>query len=209
MRSDLIGIVALVLLTATEAALQAQHGGLATYRDPKYGVSFSYRAEWTADPRLGFYLGANILQPVDGDTEAAKALMKVGFNNAVDGLYSGTYLDGVEFVYFVAPETNQTACYQRIRSFEETESSSKAHPVVINGVTYLHLLAGDGGLSHGASRDMYAAYLAKRCYLFESGIHTMSGADDTRPLTRSQFAALRVRLASVMRSVRVSPEPVR
>jgi hypothetical protein len=205
MRFHLHGVVAIVWLAAVGPGLCAPAQKLATYHDPKYGVSFAYPAEWTADSHRGFYLGSDILTPAVAGSGASEALMKVGFNNADDGLYPGTNLDGVEFVYFVAPETTQSACYARIRGSEDkTQGDRKAAGIVIGGVSYLHLKTGDAGLGHGADRDLYAAFVGKQCYLFEAGIHTSNGGD-SKPLTRMQHAALRARLNAVMQSVRISP----
>jgi hypothetical protein len=196
-----VGIVWFVSGWAGAAPAQT----LATYHDPKYGVSFAYPAEWRADPHLGFYLESDILAPAVAGSGAPEALMKVGFNNADDGLYPGTNLNGVEFVYFVAPETTQAACYDRIRGLEDkSQGDRKAAGIVIGGMSYLHLKTGDAGLGHGADRDLYAAYVGKLCYLFEAGIHTSNG-DDPKPLTRVQYAALRARLKAVMQSVRIRP----
>jgi hypothetical protein len=205
MRFHLHGVVAIVWLAVVGPGLCARAQKLATYHDPKYGVSFAYPAEWTADPHLGFYLETDILAFSVAGSGESEALMKVGFDNAADGLYPGTDLNGVEFVYFVASEKTQAACYAGIRGLEDkSQGHRKAAGIVIGGVSYLHLKTGDAGLGHGADRDLYAAYAGKQCYLFEAGIHTYDG-DDSKPLTRVQYAALRGRLKAVMRSVRIRP----
>jgi len=187
------------------AALHAQTNTLTTYYDPGYGVSFTYPSEWKADPKLGWYLGTDILHAFAKESEAPQALAKVGFWNTGIGTYAGTILDGVEFVYFVVPDTTKDACYARLTGFLGTSAAGRRPSrTTIHGVNYLHFESGDVGLGHSAGRDIYAGYLEDRCYLFEAGIHSEPGSD-RRILTKEQNNELRARLNAVMQSVQISP----
>jgi len=194
-----------VFVLVWAAALTAQTNTLTKYHDPVYGVSFTYPSEWKEDPKLGWYLGTDILHAFATEFEVPHALAKVGFHNTGKGTYAGTMLDGVEFVYFVVPDITKDACYARLTVFlENTMAGRQPSSAAIHGVRYLHFESGDGGLGHAAGRDIYAGYLEDRCYLFEAGIHSEPGSD-RRILTKEQNNELRARLNAVMQSVQISP----
>jgi len=187
-------------------ALHAQSAKLKTYHDPQYGVSFQYPAAWTADPKMGFYLLTNILIRPNGFL--SDPLMKVGLKGPMnpdhhdDGSYSGTNLDGIEFVYTVLPQTKAESCYERLKYDGVDEDNHKQTNVVIHGVEFTRVIGGDAGLGHGADRDMYGAYRGGRCYLFEAGIHTWNGGDP-KFMASKQINKLRAQLTAVMRSVKI------
>jgi hypothetical protein len=201
-----------IVIAASFATAQMPHFN--TYRDPRYGVTFVYPTNWSAGPNLdSFYLMTDILQPIPGSdtsvTRYEQALMKVGFRNAGKVDYERTNLDGVEFVYFVLPNATSDACYTRIRSLADASQGDHSPTnIAIHGVTYLHLSTGDAGLGHGASRELYAAYLGSRCYLFEEGIHSYNGGDG-KFLTSKQYLTLKAQLGAVMHSVRIAPSTSR
>jgi hypothetical protein len=175
----------------------------ATYHDPANGVSFAYPAQWKADKKLGWYLGTAILHAFETGFDLPEPMTKVGFSNTDAGPYPGTNLDGVEFVYLLVPNTTKETCYGRLSRFLESSLRSRS-TVMIHGVSYVHFESGDGGLGHGAQRDIYETYLADRCYLFEAGIHTDLGSE-RKPLTKQQNAQLAGSLNTVMRSVHIHP----
>jgi hypothetical protein len=187
------------------AALHAQANRLVAYNDPTYGVSFVYPSEWKQDPQLGWYLGTDILHAFATKFDPLQPIAKIGFQNTGVSRYAGTNLDGVEFVYAVVPHLSEHVCYARLEEFLSNTAANRK-PVVIHGMTYLHFATGDGGLGHAATRDVYAAHVGDRCYLFEAGIHSEPGSDQ-RPVTKAQSDALRAQLRAVMESVQVHVRP--
>ena len=202
---SIIGLLAIILairgLSTSEQTVK-----LKTYHDPQYGVSFQYPTAWTADPKMGFYLLTNILIRPNGFLD--DALMKVGLKGPMNpdhldhGPYSGTNLDGIEFVYTVLPQTKAESCYERLKYDGVDEDNHKQTNVVIHGVEFTRVIGGDAGLGHGADRDMYGAYRGGRCYLFEAGIHTWNGGDP-KFMASKQINKLRAQLTAVMRSVKI------
>jgi hypothetical protein len=190
----LIAAGAGIVIAASFATAQTPH--FKTYRDPQYGVTFRYPAAWKADPKMEFYLGSIILG-------TDQPLMKVGFQTSDKGSTypATTSLVGVEFVYLALPQATADACYARL---PEQDGDSKKSEIVIHGVTYKRVQGADAGMGHGAGRDMYAAYLRGRCYLFEGGIHSGYAGEDMKPLTQKQTRKLQNDLAAVMQSVTIS-----
>jgi hypothetical protein len=179
---------------------------LKTYHDPQYGVTFTYPSTWSASPNLDpFYLMTDILHPRPDDSGYEQALMKVSFkNNTLD--HGRPILDGVEFVYFVLPQITAAVCYARIRDLADPSQGDRSPAnVVIHGITYLHLSTGDAGLNHQARRELYAAYLGTRCYLFEAGIHSHNGGNPAFLLS-TQNETVKLQLPAIMQSVRINAQ---
>jgi hypothetical protein len=189
-------------ILAVWAVAHAQTARFATYRDATYGVTFQYPARWTINPQLGWYLGTDILHVFARGFDVPEAITKVGFESTEVRAYADTDLDGVEFVYYVAPHMTENACYGRLRTSLGNTVRSEPSTVVIHGTTYLHFENLDGGLGHAAKRDIYAASVVDRCYLFEAGIHSELGSEK-KPLRKTQTDLLRRQLNRVMRSVEI------
>jgi hypothetical protein len=176
----------------------AQTPRLKRFHDAKYGVTFRYPAGWSAGTDVQFYLGSEILQ-LNSDGGAGDPIAKVGFHvKQGDKKYSGTNLDGVQFVYNVIPKGAADACRKQV----EEVANNPVVQTVIHGVTYNHFSGGDAGLGHGASREIYSTLQNGDCYLFEEAIHTAS-MNETRPLDPAKLHALRKELDAVMQSVRI------
>ena len=192
------------VLSATGPAAEAQSTRFKTYYDPKFGVTFQYPAAWKADPTLSFYLGTVILERPHPPGGMDRATMKVGFDRTTRifaGYPNNTSLDGVEFSYLALPDTPAESCFARLPDLGGTARRSD---VTLRGVRYKRVRGGDAGMSHGVTRDMYAADIGGTCYLFEGGIYTSSGADGAKPLTVKQTLRLQNELAAVMGSVMIA-----
>jgi hypothetical protein len=185
-----------VLLLGIIAA-QAQSPVLKTYHDAKYGVTFRYPAEWKSG--IGFYLPSPILFEPEIGQGPARAMF--GFN-ALDegGPYSGTDLNGVEFVYNVIPRSTATQCRKRVEG--NLNSSQRRVETTLRGVTYDHFSYDGAGLGHQVTGDIYATASHGHCYLFEEAIHTIS-IDNAKFLSAAQSKQLRDQLDRVMQSVRI------
>ena len=202
-----LAVGALVSVSVPPAA--AQSAALKTYQDPKFGVTFRYPAAWKADTTLGFYLGTAILERPHPPGGMDHPIVKVGFDRAapIHATYpKNTILDGVEFTYLALPDTPPEACFARL---PDQDGETKKSDVTIHGVAYKRVHGGDAGMSHGASRDMYAADIGGTCYLFEGGIHTSTGADDAKPLGEKQTLRLQNQIAEVMGSVKITTSGTR
>jgi hypothetical protein len=185
---------------------QAQSPALKTWHDEAYGVTFRYPAQWTSGPEIGFYLGSEILD-YDSDGGAKEPLAKVGFVVGPEaGPYSGTNLNGVQFVFNVIPHSTGDQCR---KSVEEVANLPLVQ-TILHGIAYDHYSGGDAGLGHQASREIYSTFRDGHCYLFEESIHTVSINEE--PLSslqvkrfRSQLKQLQNQLDKVMQSVRFEP----
>lgn len=189
-------------ILAIWAVAYGQTASLATYHDVTYGVTFQYPAAWTVNLQLGWYLGTDILRVFNRGADPSPAITKVGFEGTDAEPYADTDLDGVEFVYYVAPHTTETECYDSLRTSLANSVRSDPSKVVIHGTTYLRFHSGDAGLGHVAERDIYAGSVGDRCYLFEAGIHREPGSEK-KPLSKTQTDLLRRQLNRVMRSVEI------
>jgi hypothetical protein len=192
-----IGNYASVLL-ACVLATQAQAPALKTFHDAKYGVTFQYPARWASGSEIQFYLGSEILN-LNPDGGSADPIAKVGFVvKQGDATYSGTNLNGVQFVYNLDPQSNPEACRKRVQDLSEKPMQQ----TTIHGVSYNHFSGGDAGLGHQAAREIYSTFQNEHCYLFEEAIHTAS-MDEVRPLDPAKLKALRNELEAVMQSVHI------
>jgi amidase len=190
------GIVAALLGLASSVHAQP---ALKIYKDPTYGVSFSYPANWNAHSSGSFYLGTVILDRPNGE-QPDTATVVVGYagTNTVRADHFGM-LDGVAFTYLVLPHSTPEACLKRI-----TEEVFEPHveTETIHGVTFSNVNTSDAGLGHGANRDLYAAYLNDNCYLFEAALHTINGASQ-KP--SPQMDKLQDKLGDIIQTVRIQP----
>jgi hypothetical protein len=195
MRKSFICAFSLLVLVLVAPA---QTHRLKTFHDLKYGVTFRYPAGWSSGADVQFYLGSEILQ-LNPDGGAGDPIVKVGFVvKQGDNAYSGTNLNGVQFVYNVISQSTVDACRKRV----EEVANNPVVETVIRGVTYNHFSGGDAGLGHQASREIYSTFQNGNCYLFEEAIHTAS-MDEVRPLDPAKLHSLRMELGEVMQSVRV------
>lgn len=182
-------------------ASQSRAQQLKTFVDPKSGVTFRYPAQWSSGNDVAFYLGSLILVPTQPGNGPETPQANVGFNATEPGsAYAGTNLNGVQFVYHVAPAAIADDCRKRILAVEDEKS--KAVQATINGVTYSHFSSADAGLGHQASREIYGTFQEGRCYMFEEDIH-YAGMDNPKSLTAPQLKHLRKHLDAIMQSVRI------
>jgi len=186
------------VLLLVALATQAQNPAAKVFHDAQYGVTFHYPARWSAGPDVGFYLGSEIVeQNPDGGTH--DPIAKVGFVvREGDSKYSGTNLNGVQFVYNVVPQSKAGSCRKRVQDLSEDLVGQTA----IHGVPYNHFSGGDAGLGHQASREIYSTFQNGQCYLFEEAIHTAS-MNEVRPLKPTELKVLQRELDGVMQSVRI------
>jgi hypothetical protein len=186
------------VLLACVLATQAHAPALKTFHDAKYGVTFRYPTRWFSGSEVQFYLGSEILE-LKPDGGAKEPIAKLGFVvQQTNKTYSGTNLNGVQFVYNVIPQSTTEACRKRVQDLAE-------NPILqttIRGVGYNHFAGGDAGLGHQASREIYSTFQKGHCYLFEEAIHTAS-MNEVRPLDPAKLQALRNQLDAVMQSVHI------
>lgn len=178
-------------------ALESQTPALKTFHDPKYGVNFQYPAQWSSGADVQFYLGSEILEQ-NPDRGQVAPIAKVGFVvGESHKKFTGTNLNGLQFVYNVIQQSSRDDCRKRVQSLSETSIGE----TTLRGVTYNHFSGGDAGLGHQASREVFSSFQHDRCYLFEESIHTVSM--DAKPLDPAKLKHLQKQLDAVMRSVRI------
>jgi hypothetical protein len=180
---------------ATSQAVQLQ-----TFTDPDNSVSFQYPATWKLSQQSAFQQTPAIVQQ-------GLPLQAVVTFPPAGTPFAQTNLDGLEFVYTVAPQTNQPACMRLLSSMSSTPTSapSSFDTVPISGIPFLHVTSSGAGMCHQVKSIVYAASRAGKCYLFETDTHTLCAGvvDGTHELTPLESARLARTLNSILQSVTI------
>jgi hypothetical protein len=172
---------------------------LATYTDPKNGVSFQYPSVW---------------KPVADPTNYGQSLVKENSPNitpvfAVEfsqegNLYQKTNLTGLAYVYFATPSSNATAC----ATLGDVNQGQPPKPTntIIHGVRFRHSTGGDGGMSQWMTSDAYSVYRNGACFIFEEIFKTVNAqVADKHNLTKAQTTALQHHLDAITQSIVFAP----
>jgi hypothetical protein len=174
-----------------------------TYVDAERGVSFIYPASWTADARqLIFYGGDPLLLRLGDDNGYDDATAKAGWLFRTGNEEQPT-AGGVTFVYAALPEKTAKTCKERVTRWKGGDSESVPDQVAVHGVRFDHIATADAGLGHQWNYDLYATFLAGRCYGFEAGANTIH-VDEYR---QSALDAASVKaVARIIQTVRFGPQ---
>lgn len=190
----------------TESLTLAQVWALdATYTDPLHGVTFRYPSLWKATTKFAYHPPAL--------TRSESATPVAGFGYSVGGFprkanaspYSETNLEGVDFVYSAVAVSTDSDCEATAASLSD---SPKRSSVMVGGRTFSVYETGDAGMSQAIAGRLYATYVDRTCYLFETDVATVSSGvvDGIKPLDTSQMKSFVSNLTDLMYSVRIAPK---
>jgi hypothetical protein len=183
---------------------QPTNAATKAFTDAQRGVSFRYPADWTLTTEQHFYIPESILtlpKPDSDDRATARAAV---FREGKDwpGLANST-LNGADFVYNAVPGASLQACtnwlHRRV-DFNKTDEQTR------NGIPFMHVRTGSGGLCHGADESIYIHQGQGACYFFDLAVHTICPGvvEGERNATPEQLAAVRARLRRILDTVRIS-----
>jgi len=120
------------------------------------------------------------------------------------GPYTKTNLEGVGIVYSAVAVKSAAKCESKAASLSDSPKHSQA---VFGERSFSVYKTGEGGMSQYIEGNLYAIYLGRICYLFETDVATVSpdALDDIPALTVAQYRAIDEHLLEIMKSVRISP----
>jgi hypothetical protein len=174
----------------------------ATYTDQQHGVTFRYPSIWRAETGFGYHPPAltSNEKPIAGF-----GYQEGGFpRDRVIGPYSPTNLEGFGVVYAPTSVADAAECEMRASALSQT---TEYRIVVFGGRSFSEYETRDAGMSHSISGKLYATYVPRTCYLFETDVAVIStgSVDDIKALTREQLRFIDSHLLNIMKSVRIVP----
>jgi hypothetical protein len=166
-----------------------------SFRDPRYGVFFSYPAQWTVDSARRF-------EPEPLSLAGQTPLVRVGLSASDGGSnpFPHSTFEGAEFVVVVVEGDSAKDCRHRLDTFDLGKPAS----VEIGGVLYERVAGDREDGHHAVKRTILAAAREHRCFLFEEDIHEARAVadDDVRVLRPEEQAQVQRDLDAAMHSVR-------
>ncbi|MGC1903566.1 MAG: hypothetical protein WA715_07095 [Candidatus Acidiferrum sp.] len=113
-------------------------------------------------------------------------------------------MEGVGIVYSAVAVKSAAKCESKAASLSDSPKHSQA---VFGERSFSVYKTGEGGMSQYIEGNLYAIYLGRICYLFETDVATVSpdALDDIPALTVAQYRAIDEHLLEIMKSVRISP----
>jgi hypothetical protein len=171
------------------------------FTDPATGVSFDYPSVWKKVMRSDGF------SPPEAFTPDDHLVVMVQFTGA-ENFYRHTDLEALDFLFLTAKETSAAACEKRVTGLNDDEHPLPP-PQTINSVRFWHATGGEGSAGHSIDYEVYGTYRGGLCYLFEEDFTEASAGmiDGSRPLTKTERAALRRHLDAIIRTVRFTSKP--
>jgi hypothetical protein len=194
--------VLLILLVAACGLTNGQR--MRKFIDTAHGVSFRYPSNWKLDKFQGAYVPSLILQnprPGEPDRYRPTAAVELMGNGDEQSPYANTNFVEAAFVFRIAPELNEQACYDVARPASQI-ADTKPDWQTIGGVRFLHGRASEFGMCHDSEQDVYARFRSGRCYLFDAQLNTACKDVTPRNISDSQLKAIARTLHDISESIR-------
>jgi hypothetical protein len=178
-------------------------GPLTHWADPATGVSLDYPTVWKRTKGSEDYCPAVAFEQSRGVPEHAVPVRFAAVFSPESNVYAQTTLESLAFLFGTMPHSTPAAC----RQFVGDMAGAPQNNLTIGGVPYAHSSAGECGLSHSITAEIYTTFRNGSCYVFEEDFDESTGRlgeDGTRELTAAERRALRRHLHGILQSVRIA-----
>ncbi len=170
-----------------------------TFRDRRYGISFTVPAAWNVT-RKDYEVSTFHLDARNAAHNAQlRAVATISFNPHPTSTFAGAL-----FYFSVAPHTSASQC-------SAEASTIRLHQVTmleIGGVSFSHGYAEHGGICTESRDEIYTTTRRDTCYRFDAVINNFCGGDvsGVRDITVLELNSVRRRMQDILDTVKFDHE---